>query len=130
MIRKNPDRFGSIGTVEQVFSVVSAKTFQTHKNFPGSNATLLPRFLGLCLSDSLLHSNFAYTILDWLLGTLLGSQRRCHADALYLSLELRMSYNLTCPAEEMVVGRLIFIGFGTTKYIAMPGQSLLMSDRH
>ena len=81
----------------------------------------------------LLLSNFAYTvltILDWLLGTLLGSQRRCHADALYLSLELRMSYNLTCPAEEMVVGRLIFIGFGTTKYIAMPGQSLLMSDRH
>ena len=89
--------------------------------------------LNLVLSGSLLLSNFAYTILtilDWLLGTLLGSQRRCHADALYLSLELRMSYNLTCPAEEMVVGRLIFIGFGTTKYIAMPGQSLLMSDRH
>ena len=47
MIRKNPDRFGSIGRVEQVFSVVRAKTFRTRKNFPGSNATLLPRFLGL-----------------------------------------------------------------------------------
>ena len=79
---------------------------------------------------SLLLSNFAYTVLDRLSGPLLGSQHRCHADALYLSLELRMSYNLTCPAEEMVVGRLIFIGFGTTRYIAMPGQSLLMSDRH
>ena len=47
MIWKNPDRFGSIGRVEQVFSVVRAKTFRTRKNFPGSNATLLPRFLGL-----------------------------------------------------------------------------------
>ena len=53
MIRKNPDRFGSIGRVEQVFSVVRAKTFQTRKNFPGSNVTLLPRFLGLCCTDTL-----------------------------------------------------------------------------
>ena len=30
------------------FSVIRAKTFRTRKNFPGSNATLLTRFLGLC----------------------------------------------------------------------------------
>ena len=39
-------------------------------------------WLTLALSDSLLLSNFAYAILDWLPGPLLGSQRRCHADAL------------------------------------------------
>ena len=27
-------------------------------------------------------ANFAYTVLDWLSGPLLGSQRRCNADAL------------------------------------------------
>ena len=32
-----------------VFSVIRAKTFRTRKNFPGSNAKLLPRFLGLCI---------------------------------------------------------------------------------
>ena len=36
----------------------------------------------LALSGSLMLSNFAYTVLDWLSGPLLGSQRRCHADAL------------------------------------------------
>ena len=39
-------------------------------------------WLTLALSDSLLFSNFAYTVLDQLSGPLLGSQRRCHADAL------------------------------------------------
>ena len=33
-------------------------------------------------SGSLLLSNFAYTVLDRLSGPLLGSQRRCYADAL------------------------------------------------
>ena len=36
----------------------------------------------LVLSGSLLLSNFAYTAFDWLTGPLLGSQRRCHDDAL------------------------------------------------
>ena len=36
----------------------------------------------LALSGSLLLSNFAYTVLDWLSAPLLGSQRSCHADAL------------------------------------------------
>ena len=36
----------------------------------------------LALSGSLLLSNFAYTALDRLTGPLLGSQRRCHDDAL------------------------------------------------
>ena len=36
----------------------------------------------LALSGSLLLSNFAYTVLDRLSGPLLGSQRRCNADAL------------------------------------------------
>ena len=36
----------------------------------------------LTLSGSRLLSNFAYTVLDRLSGPLLGSQRRCHADAL------------------------------------------------
>ena len=36
----------------------------------------------LALSGSLLLSNFEYTVLDRLSGPLLGSQRRCHADAL------------------------------------------------
>ena len=40
-------------------------------------------WLTLALSGSLLLTNFAYTVLDWLSGPLLGSQRRCHADALY-----------------------------------------------
>ena len=40
----------------------------------------------LALSGSLLLSNFAYTVLNLLSGPLLGSQRRCHADALYPSL--------------------------------------------
>ena len=40
MIWKNLDSFS-------VFSVLRAKTFRTRKNFPGSNATLLPRFLRL-----------------------------------------------------------------------------------
>ena len=35
----------------------------------------------LALSGSLLLSNFAYTVLDRLSGPLLGSHRRCHADA-------------------------------------------------
>ena len=39
-------------------------------------------WLTLALSDSLLLSNFAYTVVDRLSGPLLGSQRRCHADAL------------------------------------------------
>ena len=33
-----------------IFSIIRAKTFRTRKNFPGSNATLLPGFLGLCLA--------------------------------------------------------------------------------
>ena len=40
-----------------------------------------PYLLWLC--GSLLLSNFAYIVLDWLLTPLLGSQGRCHADALY-----------------------------------------------
>ena len=36
----------------------------------------------LALTSSLLVSNFAYTVFDWLSGPLLGSQRRCHNDAL------------------------------------------------
>ena len=47
------------------------------------NATL---WHTLALSGSLLLSNFAYTVLDWLSGPLLGSQR--HADALCPSLLL------------------------------------------
>ena len=49
----------------------------------GSHSTL---WLTLALSGSLLLSNFAYTVLDQLSWPLLGSQRRCHADALYPSL--------------------------------------------
>ena len=40
-------------------------------------------WLTLALSGSLLLSNFAYTVLDQPSGPVLGSQRRCHADALY-----------------------------------------------
>ena len=40
----------------------------------------------LALSGSLLLSNFAYTGLDRLTGSLLGSHRRCHDDALYPAL--------------------------------------------
>ena len=36
----------------------------------------------LAYSGRLLLSNFAFTVLDRLSGPLLGSQRRCHADAL------------------------------------------------
>ena len=36
-----------LGQLTRYFSVIRAKTFRTRKNFPGSNATLLPRFLGL-----------------------------------------------------------------------------------
>ena len=32
-----------------IFHSIRAKTFRTRKNFPGSNATLLPEFLGLWL---------------------------------------------------------------------------------
>ena len=35
------------------FSVIRTKTFRTRKNFPGSNVTLLPRFWGLCCTDTL-----------------------------------------------------------------------------
>ena len=42
----------------------------------------------LALSGPLLLSNFAFTVLDRLLGPLLGSQRRCHADALSPALQL------------------------------------------
>ena len=45
-------------------------------------------WLTLALSGSLLLSNFAYTGLDRLSGPLLGSQRRCHADALSPALVL------------------------------------------
>ena len=31
-----------------IIYIICAKTFRTRKNFPGSNATLLPGFLGLC----------------------------------------------------------------------------------
>ena len=31
-----------------IILIICAKTFRTRKNFPGSNATLLPGFLGLC----------------------------------------------------------------------------------
>ena len=44
----------------------------------------------LALSGSLLLSNFAYTVLDWLSGPLLGSQRCCHADALFPGLGVPM----------------------------------------
>ena len=44
-----------LGQLTRFFSVIRAKTFRTRKNFPGSNATLLPRFLGLCpLSQDIL----------------------------------------------------------------------------
>ena len=33
---------------KRFFSIIRAKTLRMRKNFPGSNATLLPRFLGLC----------------------------------------------------------------------------------
>ena len=36
----------------------------------------------------LLLSDFVYTVLDWLSGPLLGSQRHCHADALSAALVL------------------------------------------
>ena len=43
-------------------------------------------------SGSLLLSNFAYTAPDRLTGPLLGSQRRCHDDALSLALILTTSW--------------------------------------
>ena len=59
MIWKNPDSFetvqkmgndlGKSGQFICFFSVTRAKTFRTRKNFPGSNASLLPRFLRLWL---------------------------------------------------------------------------------
>ena len=36
------------GQFKRFFSYIRAKTFRTRKNFPGSNATLLTRFLRLC----------------------------------------------------------------------------------
>ena len=45
----------------------------------------------LALSGSLLLSYFAYTALDRLTGPLLGSQRRCHDDALSLALSTSMA---------------------------------------
>ena len=34
-------------TFRTMIYIIRAKTFRTRKNFPGSNATLLPGFLGL-----------------------------------------------------------------------------------
>ena len=45
----------------------------------------------LALFGSLLLSNFAYTALDWLTGPLLGSDCRCHDDALSPALINRWS---------------------------------------
>ena len=44
---------------KRFFSVIRAKTFRMRKNFPGSNATLLPRFLRLW---GLVHSVFVGVI--------------------------------------------------------------------
>ena len=66
MIRKNPDRFGSIGTVEQFFSVVHAKTFRTRKNFLGSNAT----FPATQVFGPLLHGKCHFRFPFWLLEPL------------------------------------------------------------
>ena len=37
-----------LGQFKRFFSVIRAKTFRTRKNFPDSNATLLPRFFCPC----------------------------------------------------------------------------------
>ena len=37
-----------LGPFKRFFCYIRAKTFRTRKNFPGSNATLLPRFFCLC----------------------------------------------------------------------------------
>ena len=56
ILQGNPDGFETVwkmgNDIERSrqlsgFSVIRAKTFWMRKNFPGSNATLLPRFLGL-----------------------------------------------------------------------------------
>ena len=68
MIWKIPDSFETIRKMgndlersRQLsgFSVIRAKTFRMRKNFPGSNATLLPRFLRLW---GLVHSVFVGVI--------------------------------------------------------------------
>ena len=43
----------ALGQFKRFFSVIHAKTFRTRKNFPGSNATLLPMVFRLCLSQEL-----------------------------------------------------------------------------
>ena len=48
IIWKGPDRLKVLGQFKRFFSVMTAKTFQMRKNFPVSNATLLPRFFCLC----------------------------------------------------------------------------------
>ena len=40
-------------------------------------------WLSLPISGSILLSNFAFTVLDWLTWPLFGAQRRCHACALF-----------------------------------------------
>ena len=42
-------------TFRTMIYIIRAKTFRTRKNFPGSNATLLPGFLGLCTTLALVH---------------------------------------------------------------------------
>ena len=41
-----------LGLFGMIIFIIRAKTFRTRKNFPGSNATLLPGFLGLWETES------------------------------------------------------------------------------
>ena len=61
-------------------------------------------YLALALSSSLLLYNFTYTVLDRLSGPLLGSQRRCHADALCPGL---VSNKTSPPAMQWVSDRIL-----------------------
>ena len=54
----------------------------------------------LALSGSLLLANFAFTVLNWLSEPLLGSRRRCHADALSPALIFTILVNYIATTQS------------------------------
>ena len=61
-------------------------------------------------------SNFAYTVLDRLSGPLLGSQRRCHADALSPALGTCDYFGWGLFAKHISLWGQTGVGWMTLKY--------------
>ena len=79
----------------------------------------------LALSGSLLLSNFAYTALDQLTGPLLGSQRRCHNDALSPALYLEYYGIFRNDLKTHTRGHTDTTQLGKTKYKQQFSQVLI-----